>query len=68
MQNVWKAKSSQSISVMSEGTSRSLYSSTKFILWQDVAFDWLPYYVFEGKTDAVRQLLEFGCNLNTKLS
>ena len=68
MQHVWEAKSSQATTEMSEGTRSRLQGSGKFIAWQDYSLDLLHHYVLEGKVQAVRQLLQCGCNPGTKVS
>lgn len=68
MQDVWEAESSQATTAMSERTKHQLRGSANMISWQDNSFDWLPTFVSEGKVEAVRKLLELGCNPGTKVS
>lgn len=68
MQDLWEAESSQATSVMSEKTRRKLGGSVHMSVWQDISLDLLTWYASLGKVQAVRILLEGGCNPGTKVS
>lgn len=68
MQDVWEAESSQATSVISKETRRKLSGSVNLTAWQDLSFDYLTHYASKGKAQAVRLLLERGCNPGTKVS
>ena len=66
MQQVWKAASSASTSVMSERTKKAFAGFGSGLAWQDKSLYFWEKYVEAGKAPAVRELLKAGCNPGTR--
>jgi serine/threonine protein kinase/ankyrin repeat protein len=67
MQRILENKASVApTSLMSDNTQALVSGSRPVLQWNDAMYGYLPYFVAKGKVQAVRRLLNAGCNPGTK--